>query len=127
MKSILLSLCLLVPALAFADHSRFSNWMAMSDIKSYIDINKAAKFPAGNYMIHAIQGRYINGQNEYRVVLTEKPDYVSRWWWWYSQDLASFTAKVAEYQNKGANLAWAQSFTGASGKVYYQAVWIDYQ
>lgn len=127
MKKILITLFLLISPLTFADHSKFSDWMPITGLNSYIEINKAAKYPNGSYMIHAIQGRYKNGQNEYRVVLTEKQDYVSRWWWWYSQDLDSFTAKVAEYQNKGANLFWAQSFTGASGKVFYQAVWIDYK
>ena len=127
MKHILIVFCLIFSAISMADDSTFSEWMPIDGLKSYIEINKSVKFPDGKYMIYAIQGRYRQGKNEYRVVLAHKKDDVSRWWWWYSQDIDSFTAKVAEYENKGAILYWAQSFTGHSGNIYYQAVWVDYK
>lgn len=127
MKNHLLLFTVLFASLANAEEAKFSEWMSSADLDSYIQIIKESKYKENGFMVQAVEGRYVQNRDEYRVKIVSPINNVSSWWWWLGQDLNSFTQKMKEYEAKGAALHQGQSYTRPDGSTAYQGIWFVYR
>lgn len=126
MKRIFVTLLIIFSVFVNAEEQSFSDWMKPEDLKNYISILQESKYQSKDIIINTIQGRSIDGIDKYRVIMMKKPSFITSWWWWYGQDINSFTKKMKEYDAKGAELSYAQSFIKPDKRQLYQGVWVIY-
>lgn len=127
MKRIIFLLTLLLPLQALAETS-FSGWMNEKDLNAYFNIlnnndQNSSIFDQGK-ILSAVEGRWHNNTQEYRVKITDSPDNTQyTWYWWINQQQSAFLQKIKQYEASRFKLISAQSFTMPDGSSRYQGIW----
>ena len=101
-----------------------TNWLPVSEFKAYV-AEKEKKNVWGRYnWITSVQGRYKDGQVEYRLRYESAPsDGGFKWRWCYGLKEDQFRKRKKEAKKMAVPLVHEQSFTLPSGEKLYQAVW----
>jgi hypothetical protein len=100
----------------------FSKWMPVKDLKGHLRKN-----PGRDRWITAIEGRWENDTEEYRVRVSNEDGYP--WGWCRSQDHQTFLAKmrrtgeVSNWDAGGFHLSYHQVFLMPDGSERHQGVW----
>lgn len=104
-----------------------TDWMSAPELKAYFEKQKKKYndrvVPPGHW-VSEVDGRYKNGQVEYRYEYAPMPsDCGCGWQWWFNKDEKVFKALEKKYKKEGWDMVHEQSFTLPSGEKRYQGVW----
>jgi hypothetical protein len=71
-----------------------------------------------------VEGRWHNGQPQFRLRIGESPKSGPRWWsWWFNQDQASFNKHIHDLADDNFVMVCANSFQWPDGTTRYNGVW----
>ena len=127
MKTITFIFTLLFITHTHASDKDFTSWMKKSDLDNYFQVlnnfDEDQDFFAKGHWITAAEGRWNQGNYEYRIKYSNTPSKKYSWYWHINQDYKTFIEQSAEYHNRGFRLVYGQSFKSATGELRYQGVW----
>ena len=105
----------------------FTAWMTPLALDTYIRLKNrgySESFWQRGHWITAVEGRWENGSQEFRIALDKVPD-LNRWQWQYrvNQTTEEFANASRDFADRGFELVHTQTFTEPGGKSRFQAVW----
>lgn len=105
----------------------FTAWMTPLALDTYIrQKNKgySESFWKRGHWITAVEGRWANGSQEFRIALDKIPN-LNRWQWQYrvNQSSEEFVNTSKEFAEQGFTLVQTQTFAEPDGDTKFQAVW----
>ena len=76
------------------------------------------------HWINAVEGRWHDGVDQFRITYGPKPKHKALWWYWYF-DIGQerFNAMASTRAAQGYTLLDANFFTDPGGARHYQGVW----
>ncbi len=105
----------------------FTSWMTPLALDTYIrhrNSGYSESFWERGHWITAVEGRWENGEREFRISFDQIPDR-QRWQWQYrvNHTAEEFVQASREFSAQGYKLVQSQSFREPSGTPRYQGVW----
>ena len=93
MRIIILLITFFISSIAFSHDEEFSDWMNHTDLDNYFFVlnngDEETSFFEKGHRITAIEGRWNNNQDEYRITYGDSKG-TAYWWWWMNQPYKSF-------------------------------------
>lgn len=120
--------CRTQPTGQYTDNT-FTEWMPWVQFRQFLDEKdkrdeKNKTFWDRGYWVLAAEGRWKDGQQQYRVKIAEAPKNKAYLWMWYvNQEQQEFDKHIEQFAVEGYTMIYCNSFTRPSGTRLYQTVW----
>jgi tetratricopeptide (TPR) repeat protein len=100
-----------------------SDWMSGSKMDTYLQ-NFDSNRNGTNYWLDAVEGRWNEGEAQYRLRHSQVPDgWGYLWYWWFNQNEVSFKKRLEDMKRQGITLVYRQEFKLPNGETRFQGVW----
>jgi serine/threonine protein kinase len=96
----------------------FTEWMTLAEMDRRLKANKDK-----GLWLTGVEGRWQNGEPQYRLREEPVPIRSYRWWWRFNKDAQSINNYLHEYAAQGFRLVYFQSFPLPDGTRRYQGIW----
>jgi len=107
----------------------FTEWMPWVEFQEFLsekdkkDQNNKNFWDKGHWIL-AAEGRWQDGQQQYRIRMGDAPKNKAYLWLWYvNEDQKDFDKLIEKFTVEGYTMVYCNSFTRPSGTTLYQAVW----
>lgn len=107
----------------------FTPWMNYKKMQAFLDPlekknDKNKNFWDRGHWLSAVEGRWENGEPQFRLKIVESPKGKKCWWfWWFNQDQESYNKHIHRLSDEGFRLVSDNSFAWPDGSRRYSGVW----
>jgi len=113
----------------YLDTRGFTPWMTYQQMDGFlkplgIKDQEGKNFWDRRHWLNGVEGRWHDGQPEFRLRVGDAPEKGAYWWyWWFNQDEKSFNSHIHDQSDDHFKLVFSNVFEWPDGSKRYSGVW----